>query len=111
MTHNKPTQFDLDLQHGPAVIRALSSLSSSHVEAMTAVAGDLWAVQIANDYDGYLSIIVEPTDPTSDRPSYLISGTVQQIELAEVRNEALTTLLAATEIDAIASELARRLQS
>ncbi len=109
MTRNKPTPAALE--HGSVVIRALSSLSSPHVEAAVAAAGDGWAVQTTDDYDGYLSIVVEPSEQASDRPAYLISGTLQQIELAEIRDETLTTILKASDMAAIVSELSRRLHA
>ena len=102
-------QISSDLEQGPVGIRALNSLSRPHVEAVVAVAGDGWAVQTTDDYDGYLSIIVEASEQASDRPAYLISGTVQQIELAEIHAEELTTILKATDMTAIVSELSRRL--
>ncbi len=71
-------QISSDLEQGPVGIRALNSLSRPHVEAVVAVAGDGWAVQTTDDYNSYLSIIVEASEHASDRPAYLISGTVQQ---------------------------------
>jgi hypothetical protein len=77
---------------GPVVVRALSSLTNHHArqiaEAVQAAAPD-WAIDPLDDYDGYLSVLVSMPDETEGQPSYLISGTVQQIELSEVQGDTM----------------------
>jgi hypothetical protein len=75
---------------GPAVIRALSSLTHDHArqiaEAVQAHAPE-WDVDCLDDYNGYLALLVSFRDDMDARPSYLISGTLQHIELAEVQGD------------------------
>ena len=108
MTHTKTTPFTLEC--GPVAIRALNSLSRRHVEAISAVTCNGWTIQTIDDYEGHLSMVVEPSEPTSNKPSYLISGTIQEIELEEFHDEELTAILKAADITGITNELSRRLQ-
>ena len=80
---------------GPAVIRALSSLTHDHAnqiaEAVEAGAPD-WEVDRLDDYNGYLAVLVSLTDDMDAQPSHLISGTVQRVELSEVHGDTLREL-------------------
>ena len=49
-------------------------------------------MQTCDDYDGYLSILIEPAGHSPERTTYYISGTTSWIELAEIHDESLTTL-------------------
>lgn len=84
-----------DLEQGPATIRALRSLAPRDADAITqavAAVGDGWSVQTSDDYDGYLCILVEPQDETAGQLTYLISGTVNRIELAEMHHDEMHTI-------------------
>jgi len=78
-----------------AVIRALSSLTHEHAnqiaEAVAAGAPE-WEVDRLDDYNGYLAVLVSLADDMDAQPSYLISGTVQRVELSEVRGDTLREL-------------------
>ena len=66
-------------------IRAFSSLSRrdvAAVEATVRAAAQRHAVQEHDDYDGYLSILITPTDVA--RPSFMVAGKTGAIDLAEL---------------------------
>ena len=58
-----------------ASVRALSSLSRRDVAAVHATvraAARLHTIQEHDDYDGYLSLLITPTD--AGRPSFMVAG-------------------------------------
>ncbi len=77
-------------EQGPVVIRPLRSLTSAQAyvveQAMNALTVP-WRVERHDDYDGYLSVVVSSDTPNA--PTFAISGTIDRIELAEVRNDDL----------------------
>src|SRR5579875_3792876 len=92
MKHTDLVREDLHLNG--VRIRALHSLRVKDAEtvqhAIAYVPSD-WSVQSFDDYDGYLSILVEPRD-NSGQPAYLISGTTKQVEMASVHGDDLYTV-------------------
>jgi hypothetical protein len=80
---------------GPAVIRALSSLTHDHAnqiaQAVAAGAPD-WEIDRLDDPNGYLAIFVSLKDDMDARPTYWISGTAQRIELSEHHSDTLREL-------------------
>jgi hypothetical protein len=98
-----------DLLHGPAVVRALSSMRVAEIALITDVVADVsdrWSVHTHDDYDGYLSILVEPAGSDhACRPSYLVSGTANHIELDQVRGDKLSTMAAFETMPAAAARL------
>jgi hypothetical protein len=99
-----------DLGQTLVTIRALSSLTSqnAHTIARTIAAlDDGWSVQTWDDYDGYLSILIEPPDQATAQPSYVISGTIQRIELAKLRGDELITLGAFDSVCSAVDQLVR----
>jgi hypothetical protein len=108
-----PDQAYRVLEQGPVAIRALRSLRSDDTETVIhaiAAAGKGWSVQVCDDYDGYRSILVEPKDESAAHPAYLISGTVNWIELAEIRNDELSTVGAFDNVTSAAKALASLLR-
>ena len=102
-----------DQSQAPLVIRALHSLTAQTAETIGRTIADLdrgWSVQTWDDYDGYLSILIEPVDQDAAQPSYLISGTVKRIELAKLEGDEMTTLGAFT-AHTVADQLVRVLQT
>jgi hypothetical protein len=100
----------IDLEQSLWAIVALRSLTTREVEAIrraVAARSARWTVEHHRDYDGYLSIIVIPE--TGSDPSYLISGRVAVIELAEVRDLQLTRLGVFDAMEAVQTELIARL--
>ena len=80
---------------GPAVIRALSSLTHDNAgtiaEAVEAGAPD-WEVDRVHEPDGYVAVFVSLKDDMDAQPTYWISGTPQHIELSEVHGDTLREL-------------------
>jgi hypothetical protein len=77
---------------GPAVIRPLTSLTHEHANQIaTAVQAGApeWEVDRLDDYDGYLGVLVSLKDDIDAQPSYLISGTVERVEVAKLRDDRL----------------------
>ena len=79
--------------HGTAVIRALSSLTRRDADAVREIVralGGAFGVQEHDDYDGYLSLLLTPAQETA--PSFLVSGRVGAIDLAEFDDDDMTPL-------------------
>jgi hypothetical protein len=77
---------------GPAVIRALRSLTHDHanqIEDAVQASAPEWDVDRIDDYNGYLAVLVSRKDDIDTEPSYLISGTVDRVELAKIRADTL----------------------
>jgi hypothetical protein len=80
---------------GPAVIPALSSLTHDHatqIENAVKTSAPEWDVDRTDDYDGYVAVLVSLKHDIDARPTYLISGTVDRVELAEVHGDTLREL-------------------
>ena len=106
-------QLDQDLDQGPVMVRALHSLTQQQAAIITravAAAAPHWSVQTCDDYDGYLSIMVELVGPGPEQPAYYISGTIGRIELAEVRQDALSTLACFSNVNEVATRLTKILR-
>lgn len=105
-------QIDRAWEHGPVTIRALRSLTRQAFEAVADAIGEVsgsWALEQHDDYDGYLSALISP-EGDRDAPSYLISGQVGQIELAQLQGDELHTLGRFEDIAATIAELVRALK-
>ena len=93
MTHTSHISQAYEL--GPVVIRALSSLTEEHartvIEAVQARAPE-WESDLLYDYNGYLSILVSSKYEVPGQPSYFISGTIQKIDLSEIRDDKVRQL-------------------
>ena len=80
---------------GPAVIRALSSLTHDQADkiadAVAASAPD-WEVDRVHEPDGYVAVFVSLKDDMDARATYWISGTARRIELSEVHGDTLREL-------------------
>ena len=80
---------------GPAMIPALRSLTDEHAnqvaDAVQANAPD-WETDRLHDCEGYLAVLVSLKDDMDAQPTYLISRTVQHIEVAEVHGDTLREL-------------------
>ena len=97
----------------PVVIRALHSLTAQTADTIGRMIADLdggWSVQTWDDYDGYLSILIEPVHQDPAQPSYFISGTVKRIELAKLCGDEMITLGAFT-VHTVADQVVRLLQA
>jgi hypothetical protein len=91
---NTPSASD-SYDVGPAVIRALSSLTHDNADkiaqAVEAGAPD-WEVDRVDDPDGYVAVFVSLKDDMDAQPTYWLSGTVQRVEVSEVHGDTLREL-------------------
>ena len=74
-------------------IRTLDSITLDQVKTLAQAiqAGRrAWDVQTIHDYDGYLSILVEPSVRDNAQKSLFISGTAQHLELFEIYDDNMT---------------------
>jgi hypothetical protein len=105
-------QIDRAWEQGPVTIRALRSFTPQAfkvvADALGQVPGD-WVLEQHDDYDGYLSVLIS-TEGDSDAPSYLISGQVGQIELAQFEGDELHILGWFEDMEAATAELVRALK-
>jgi len=100
-------QTNRDWEQGPVTIRALRSLTQQAFaavrDAVCAVPGG-WTLEQHADYDGYLSFLVSSEDD-QDAPTFVISGRLGQIELAQFQDDQLRTLGQFANIEAAIAEL------
>jgi hypothetical protein len=106
-THQNSRVWD----QGPVTIRPLTGLTQHACdavnEAIRQVPGS-WTVEQHDDYDGYLSLLIShESDPNP--VTYLISGKIGQIELAQFQHDQLQTVGQFKDIEATVSELVTRL--
>ena len=69
-----------------AAIRALSSITSQQADIIARAvqaSGQAWGIQAFDDYDGYLSILIEPIISNGEQKIFFISGTSQHLDLFE----------------------------
>ena len=92
MTKDKPVR---GLNLNSATIRALSSITSAQAEIIVQAVratGPGWDVQTADDYDGYLSILIAPDVSADKQTSFFVAGTTQRLELFEACDDNMTSL-------------------
>lgn len=93
-------------------IRAIRSLTETQADAVRQAVGALsagWSIDQHEDYEGHLSIVVSRDDRNGTGATFLISGSVDRIELAELRADQLNRLGCFRAIDNLTAELARTL--
>ena len=89
-------------------IRALSSITSQQagiIEQAVQASGLAWTVQTTDDYDGYLSILVEPLVHDDKQKSFFIAGTAEHLELFEVQDDNSVALASFSDVEAILARL------
>ena len=77
------------------VVRALSSITAEQADTIALIvhaSGQAWDVLAVDDYDGYCSILIEPTIHSDEQKNFFISGTVQRLELFEAQDDDLALL-------------------
>ncbi len=102
----------LNPEQHPVTIRAIQSLTPSQADAVRQAVGALsaeWSVDQHEDYEGHLSIVVSRDGQRGTGPTFLISGSVDRIELAELRADELHRLGDFSAIDELIAELTRTL--
>lgn len=109
--HTQPIYSDLD--QNTALVRALRSLRAEDAEVVAKVVAafdDCWSVHTDDDYDGYLFMLIEPSDADAEQlPSYLVSGKTSQLELAIVAGDDYRAVGRFDDIYGLAAELATSL--
>ena len=76
-----------------ATIRAFSSLTRRDADAVRATlraASCSYTVQEHDDYDGYLSLLLNPADET--RPSFMVAGRTRAVDIAELHGDDMANL-------------------
>ncbi len=107
MMHSCPLYLNPE-QH-PVTIWASQSLTPSQADAVSQAVDALsadWSVDQHQDYEGYLSLVVSRDGQKGIGPTFLISGLVDRIELAELRADELHRLGNFNAIDELIAELA-----
>lgn len=77
------------------VVRALSSITAEQADTIALIvhaSGQAWDVQTVDDYDGYQSILIEPTIRSDEQKALYISGTAQRLELFEAQDDDLALI-------------------
>lgn len=64
-----------------------------------------WATQTTDDYNGYLSILVEPIVQGDKQKSFFIAGTTQKLELFEAYGDDMTSVASFSDVEAISARL------
>ena len=105
--------LSFDPNQKSALVRAFRSLTFKDAEIVAQLVDAFdgaWAIQTSDDYDGYLFMLIEPSaERTEQLPSFMVSGTTGQIELAVVDGDDHQTLGCFADIDGLTVELAVRL--
>src|ERR1700712_1528552 len=82
------TQLSRDaINQNLATIRALSSITSQQTDTIVQAvqaSGRAGDVQTIDDYDGYLSILIESSVSDDEQKTFFVSGAAQHLELSEV---------------------------
>jgi hypothetical protein len=105
-------QIDRAWEQDPVTVRRLRSLTPQAFDAVDEAIRELpgrWTLEQHDDYEGYLSVLISP-EADSDAPTYLISGKLGQVELAQFQGEELHTLGRFDNIEAAIAELVRALK-
>lgn len=93
---------------GLVTIRALSSITSQQAKMIAQAvhaSGSAWDVQTMVDYDGYLSILIEPSLSDDQRNSFFISGVAQRLELLETDDDEVSALGSFSDVQALSAQL------
>ena len=106
MTASQPPR-NADNQNS-VTIRALSSITSEQVKTITQAvqaSGRAWDVQTIDDYDGYLSILVQPSARENEKKTFFISGTAQHFELFEAYDDNMMSVATFNDVGELSTRL------
>ena len=98
------------VNQGSIIIRALSSITLEQADTITQAvraSGQSWNIETFDDYDGYLSILLEPSLDDDRVPAFFIGGTAQHLELFEVHGDDILAIASFSQ----AVQLSARLSS
>ncbi len=105
MTTTHPHQ---NANQDPVIIRALSSITPKQADtiaqAVHASHQDC-EIQIVDDYNGYLSVLIEPSVSRSEQKAFFISGTAQRLELFEAYNDDLALIATFSDVGDLSARL------
>ena len=90
------------------IVRALRSITAQQAEKITQAVqacDRAWEVQTIDDYDGYLSIFVEPIVQSDKQKSFFISGTAERLELFDAQGDNLVAIASFNDVEAISARL------
>ncbi len=89
-------------------IRALSSITVQQADtiaqAVNTIAQD-WEVLTMNDYDGYLSILIEPMGGNDEQNSFFVSGTSKRLELSETEADHISAIATYSDVQGLLAGL------
>ena len=91
-----------------AIIRALSSITSQQADTIVQAvqaSGRAWNVQTSDDYDGYLSILIEPSVSDSKQKFFFISGAASHLELFEAYDDDMMSLAKFNDVEELSARL------
>ena len=106
MTTVQPSQ-DIAFQDS-IIIRALSSITAQQAETIAqAVQAKClnWGVQTTDDYDGYLSIIVEPVVHSDKQKAFFVSGTAQHLKLFDTYKDNMMSVATFNDVEELSARL------
>ena len=101
MTKDKPVR-NQNLES--ATTRALNSITSEQAEIIVQAvraAGAGWDVQTADDYDGYLSILIAPDVSANKQTSFFVAGIAQRLELFVSSDDNMTSLASFNDVQGL----------
>lgn len=105
MTKDKPVRTQ---NVESATIRALNSITFAQAEIIVQAVratGPGWDVQTADDYDGYLSILITPDVSADKQTSFFVAGTTQRLELFEAYDDSMTSLASFNDVEGLSVAL------
>lgn len=94
--------------HDSIIIRALSSITVQQAEMIARAVqaeGRAWGVQASDDYDGYLSIIVEPVVHSDKQKAFFVAGTAQHFELFETYEDNMMSVATFNDVEELSARL------
>ena len=91
----------------PGLVPALSSITPQQVDTIARTiqaTGRTWYIQTSGDYDGYLSILIEPR-VGDEQKTFFVSGTAHCLELAHVKDDDMTSIGSFTGVEELNARL------
>ena len=91
-----------------AVVRAQSSITPQQTETLVPAlqaSSYAWGVQTIDDYDGYMSVLIEPRTLGNDMPAYFIAGTKNHLGLLKAHKDDLPPIAIFSAIGDLSAEL------
>ena len=106
MTKNQPARDAAN--QGLTNIRALSSITRHQADIIVQAVSEVaptWDARTFDDYDGYLSILIQPAIQGDNEKALSIVGTAQRLELLEAHGDDLTPVASFSDVDHLVARL------